>query len=152
MNLKDLLTPESVLLSIEPGPKETMIERLVAALPLEGDDDHRQKVYEAVLERENVMSTGIGRGVAIPHAKTDEVAGLMAAVGISREPVPFDSIDGKPVSVFFLIVSNSRTSSPHIKALSLISRVLNDGARKSALMEATSVEEVMEALDVSDDG
>lgn len=151
MNLKDLLTPESVLLSIEPGSKESMIECLVAALPLEGGDDRRQKVYDAVLERENVMSTGIGRGVAIPHAKTDGVAGLMAAVGISREPVPFDSIDGKPVSVFFLIVSNSRTSSPHIKALSLISRVLNDGARKSALMEATTVEEVMEALDVSDD-
>jgi mannitol/fructose-specific phosphotransferase system IIA component (Ntr-type) len=71
-------------------------------------------------------------------------------VGIAREPVPFDSIDGKPVHLFFLIVSDSRTTSPHIKALSLISRVLNDPARKSVLAEATSVEDVLDALDMSD--
>ena len=119
-------------------------------LPLDGDDALRTEVYQAVLEREGVMSTGIGRGVAIPHAKTDSVKGLMAAVGISLEPLPFDSIDGKPVTLFFLIVSDSRTTSPHIKALSLISRVLNDPARKSVLSEATDVADVLDALDVSD--
>jgi len=150
MNLRELLQPESVILSLEPGSKEEIIDRLVGVLPLNGGEELRQKVYEAVLEREGVMSTGIGRGVAIPHAKTDSVAGLMAAVGIAREPVPFDSIDGKPVRLFFLIVSDSRTTSPHIKALSLISRVLNDPARKSVLSEADSVEDVMDALDVSD--
>ena len=150
MNLRELLQPESVILSLEPGSKEEIIDRLVAVLPLDGGDELRQEVYEAVLERESVMSTGIGRGVAIPHAKTDSVKGLMAAVGISLEPLPFDSIDGKPVTLFFLIVSDSRTTSPHIKALSLISRVLNDPARKSVLSEATDVADVLDALDVSD--
>lgn len=150
MNLRELLQPESVILSLEPGSKEEIIERLVNVLPLDGDTGLRAEVYEAVLEREGVMSTGIGRGVAIPHAKTDSVKGLMAAVGICPTPVPFDSIDGKPVTLFFLIVSDSRTTSPHIKALSLISRVLNDPARKSVLTEATNVEDVMDALDVSD--
>jgi len=150
MNLRELLRPESVLLSLEPGSKEEMIRRLVDVLPLEGGDEIRGEVFEAVLEREKVMSTGIGRGVAIPHAKTDAVTGLMAAVGIATEPVAFDSIDGKPVTLFFLIVSDSRTTSPHIKALSLISRVLNDPMRKSALSEAATVDEVLQALDVSD--
>lgn len=150
MNLRQLLKPESVLLSLEPGSKEEIIERLVGVLPLDGDAGLRKVVYDAVLERESVMSTGIGRGVAIPHAKTDSVKGLMAAVGVSPDPLPFDSIDGKPVTLFFLIVSDSRTTSPHIKALSLISRVLNDPVRKSVLMEATDVEDVLDALDVSD--
>ena len=150
MNLREILQPESVILSLPPGSKEEIIERLVGVLPLDGDDALRTEVYQAVLEREGVMSTGIGRGVAIPHAKTDSVKGLMAAVGISQEPLPFDSIDGKPVTLFFLIVSDSRTTSPHIKALSLISRVLNDPARKSVLSEATDVADVLDALDVSD--
>ena len=148
MKLKDLLTPESVVLPLRGGSKEEIIRRLVDALPVEGGD--REGILRAVLEREKVMSTGIGRGVAIPHAKTDQVSGLMAAIGISEEPLPFEAIDKKPVRIFFLIVSDPGTSSPHLKALSMISRVLNDGNRKEALVEARTVEEVLAALDVSE--
>jgi PTS system fructose-specific IIA component len=152
MNLREILKPESVLLSLSGTSKEEIIGKLVDALPLSPDGATvRQEVLRAVLERERVMSTGIGRGVAIPHAKTSQVEGLMAAVGIAEAPIPFDSIDGKPVKIFFLIVSDPKTTSPHIRALSQISRVLNDRSHKTALEQAGTVEEVLQALEFPED-
>lgn len=147
MDLRQILRPESVLLSLPAGSKEEIIERLVETLPLPADGPGaRREILAAVLERERVMSTGIGRGVAIPHARTDKVPGLMAAVGIAAQPIPFDSIDGKPVRIFFPIVADSRNSNDHILALSHISRVLNDRMRKTALEAARSVDDVFAAL------
>lgn len=150
MKLRELLKPESVILSLPGGSKEEIIRSLVDVLPVDGGEAAKDDVLRAVLEREEVMSTGIGRGVAIPHAKCDRVQGVVAAIGIAAKPVPFEAIDGKPVKVFFLIVSDSRTASPHVKALSLISRVLNDEARKEALESATTVDEIFDALDVAE--
>ncbi len=147
MELKDLIHPGSVSLFLREGSKEDIIRQLVDSLPLAGDAERRRTVLEAVLEREKVMSTGIGRGVALPHAKCDAVSGLMAAVGITKHGVPFDAIDGKPVRIFVLLVSNPRTTTPHIQALAQLSRLLNDKARKDALEKATSVDEVIAALD-----
>jgi mannitol/fructose-specific phosphotransferase system IIA component (Ntr-type) len=149
MKLSDLLKPESVILPLRGASKEELIRHLVEALPVDSTD--RDPILRAVLEREEVMSTGIGRGVAIPHAKSDRVSGLMAAVGIAEEPLPFDAIDKNPVRIFFLIVSGPGTSSPHIKALSMISRVLNDDRRKEALVSAATVDDVLGALDVTDE-
>ncbi len=152
MDLFEFLKPESVIVFLKSETKEDIIRELVEALPLAGEPGDREAVYEAVLEREKVMSTGIGRGVAIPHAKSDRVRGLMASVGIAEKPVSFDAIDGRPVKIFFLIVSDPRTTSPHIRALSLISRILNDHRHKTALERATSPEEVIEALRLPDGG
>lgn len=149
MNLKDILSPESILVPLPGGTKEEIIRRLVRALPLD-NAAAEEKVYRAVLERERVMSTGIGRGVAIPHAKCEGLDGLMAAVGIAEEPVPFDAIDEKPVRIFFLIVSDPRTTSPHIKALSHISRILNDRRHKDALESAKTPEDVLQALELGE--
>ena len=149
MQLREILKPESVIIPLRGKNKEQLIRHLVEALPVEPAD--RKGILKAVLEREAVMSTGIGRGVAIPHAKTDLVSGLTAAVGISEEPLPFDAIDKKPVRIFFLIVSDPGTSSPHIKALSLISRVLNDKNRKEALQAAETAEEVLAALEIAEE-
>ena len=147
MNLREIVSAESVVVFLEPGPKEHLIGQLVAALPLDPEVP-REAILQSVLEREKTMSTGIGRGVAIPHGKAKGVHGILAAVGVTREPVPFDSIDGLPVKVFFLVVSDPRTTNPHVKVLSQISRVLNDERRKAALMGATSAEDVLEALDL----
>ena len=115
------------------------------------DAGGREEILSAVIDREKVMSTGIGRGVAIPHAKTDRVKGLMAAVAIAKEPIPFDAIDGKPCRIFFLVVSDPGTTSPHIRALSHISRILNDKAHKDALEAATTTDDVFAALELAED-
>ena len=148
MELSEILKPESVLVYLAEGTKEEIIRELVDALPLDDGQASHEDVFRAVLERENVMSTGIGRGVAIPHAKCDGVSGIVAAAGIAKEPLPFEAIDGKPVKIFFLIVSDPRTTSPHIRVLSRISRILNDQGHREALEQAGSVEDVLRALEI----
>ena len=151
MELSEILRPESVIVFLEPGSKEEVIRQLVAVLPLGGGTASRDAVLKAVLEREGVMSTGIGRGVAIPHAKCEGLDGIRAAAAIAKEPLPFEAIDGKPVKVFFLIVSDPRTTTPHIRVLSLISRILNDPAHREALERAKSVDDVLRALEISEE-
>jgi mannitol/fructose-specific phosphotransferase system IIA component (Ntr-type) len=148
MDIKDYLRPESVLIGLEKGTKTEIIRRLVDLLPLENGAGDAEGVLRDVLERESVMTTGIGRGVAIPHARTNHVKGLMAAIAVAPKPLPFDAIDGKPVRIFFLLVSAPGAGNPHIQALSHISRLLNDERHKEALGSATSVEEVYAALEM----
>ena len=146
MDFTELLQPEAVILDLVKGSKKDIIRRLVKALPLVTKRSVRDEILKAVMEREEVMSTGIGRGVAIPHAKTDRVDGLMVAVGIAKEPIPFDAIDDKPCRIFFLVVSDPGATSPHVRVLSHISRILNDPAHKEALEQAATAEEVIAAL------
>jgi mannitol/fructose-specific phosphotransferase system IIA component (Ntr-type) len=148
MDLSEILKPESVRVYLKPGSKKEIIRQLVDALQLDVGESAREDVLRAVLEREGVMSTGIGRGVAIPHAKCEKVEGIMASVGIAEEPLPFDAIDGEPVKVFFLIVSNPRTTSPHIRVLSRISHILNDQDHREALEKSESPEDVLAALEM----
>jgi mannitol/fructose-specific phosphotransferase system IIA component (Ntr-type) len=147
MNLRDMISPESVVVFLEEGSKEHLIEQLVDVLPVDPDVP-RGVILGNVLERERTMSTGIGRGVAIPHGKAEGIHGILASVGLTRNPVPFDAIDGLPVKVFFLVVSDPRTTNPHVRVLSQISRILNDEKRKTALMDATSAQDVLAALDL----
>jgi mannitol/fructose-specific phosphotransferase system IIA component (Ntr-type) len=151
MELNEILKPESVIVFLEAGTKEQIIRQLVDVLPLDGGAASKDDVLRAVLERESVMSTGIGRGVAIPHAKCEGLDGILAAAGIAEEPLPFEAIDGKPVKVFFLIVSDPRTTSPHIRVLSRISRILNDKAHREALEQAKTVDDVLRALEVPEE-
>jgi mannitol/fructose-specific phosphotransferase system IIA component (Ntr-type) len=121
----------------------------VDALPLgDGGPTAREEVLKAVFEREKVMSTGIGRGVALPHGKCEAVPGLLAAVGITKNPVPYEAIDGKPCRIFVLLVANPRTTHPHIQALATLSKILNDPARKAALETARSPADVLAALGI----
>jgi len=84
------------------------------------------KEVKALLERENLGSTGIGQGIAIPHGKTDKVNRLVAVLGLSKKGINFDALDGEPVYIFFLLVAPKDTAGPHLKALAQISRLLRD--------------------------
>ena len=106
----------------------------------------REKVLQAVLEREKIMSTGIGDGIAIPHGKSDAVNGLAAALGIHKRGVDFESLDGEPAYVFFLLVSPADVSGPHIKALARISRLLKNDDFKRKLIDASTAEEILEII------
>lgn len=144
MKLTDLLRPEQIRVPLQSTDKQGIIEELVAMLPVNGDS--RGRILDAVMERERVMSTGIGRAVAIPHGKTEAIQGILGAFGRTVDPVPFDAIDGEPVRLCFLIVSEPRTTGPHIRALAQISRVLNNGRCKDALLKAESVRDVLEVF------
>ncbi|MGA2070184.1 MAG: PTS sugar transporter subunit IIA [Sedimentisphaerales bacterium] len=99
---------------------------------------------QAVLSREQVRSTGIGSGIAIPHGKCNAVRELVIALGIAAQPVEFDSVDGKPVNIIILLLSPVDQTGPHIQALARISRLMLDESFRNKLQKAASANQVCE--------
>ncbi|MCY3761038.1 MAG: PTS sugar transporter subunit IIA [Gemmatimonadetes bacterium] len=146
MTLLEILSSKTTIVGLEGNSKEEIIEELVDCLDATNAISDRDKVLQAVVEREKIMSTGIGDGIAIPHGKSDAVQRLVAALGTHRHGVDFEALDGEPAFVFFLLVSPANVSGPHIKALARISRLLKNDEFKKSLIEASAPEEVLEAI------
>lgn len=135
MLLTDLLTPDRVVVPLAARDKAGVIAELTRHLV-----DHAGGAYSEVLgaveERESVLSTGIGFGVAIPHARSSAVKELSLVCGVSPTPVPYDSIDGEPVRLFFLIVGPEATAGQHVKILSRIARLVRREHLRQRLCES----------------
>jgi len=146
MTLLDILSPKSAVVGLQGETKEEIIRELVDSLEIDQVITDRDKVLQAVLEREKIMSTGIGDGIAIPHGKSDAVSALAAALGIHKQGVGFEALDGEPAYVFFLLVSPANVSGPHIKALARISRLLKNDTFKKKLIAAATPAEIMKII------
>ena len=146
MNLTQILEPTCVKVPLDGKDKESAITELVDLLAGNGALLDRDVVLEAVFVREETRSTGIGSAIAIPHGKCNGVKELVMSVGIASEPIDFNSIDAKPVSIIILLVSPVDRTGPHIQALARISRLMLDEEFKSKLENATSAEEVYELI------
>jgi len=138
MILTQILQPTCVKVPLEGRDKNSVITELVDLLDKNNLIQDRQMVLEAVFTRERTRSTGIGSGIAIPHGKCNAVRELIMALGIAKEPVDFDSVDRKPVSIVILLVSPADQTGPHIQALARISRLMLDEEFKKALEHAPS--------------
>ena len=138
MNIMGFLDDRAVSVDLKAQNKEGVIRELVELLIGSGAirDKDVQKLVQILLKRESLGSTGIGQGVAIPHGKSDCVAKLVAAFGVSRAGVNFDSLDGEPVHLFFLLVAPEDSAGPHLKALARISRLLKDKHFRDSLKAA----------------
>ena len=150
MKLMEILSPKSTIVDLKGETKEAIIEELVDALEVGRVITDKGKVLKAVLEREKVMSTGIGDGIAIPHGKSDAVIRLAAALGTQRRGVEFEALDGEAAYVFFLLVSPANISGPHIKALARISRLLKNDDFKKKLIASSTAEEVISAIEMEE--
>jgi fructose-specific phosphotransferase system IIA component len=144
--LTELLSIERIRIPLRAQTKDELLEELVNVCADHNDIEDRQDVLRAVREREAVLSTGIGHGVAIPHGKSAAVSELRMAAGRSVEPVDFDALDGEPVSLFFLLVGPESAAGPHIKALSRISRLVRQDEVRQRLNAARTAEEFLQAL------
>lgn len=141
MLLSELLPPERIRVPLEGTSKDDLLRELVEILHRTGEVRDASDVLRAVREREAVLSTGIGNGVAIPHGKSGEVPSLMMAAGVTREPVEFDALDGRPVELFFLLVGPESAAGEHVKALSRISRLVRSDTFRGRLVSTSSAEE-----------
>ena len=150
MTLLDILSADSTLVDLKGETKEDIIAELVDTLAVGDAISDRDKVLQAVLEREKIMSTGIGDGIAIPHGKSDAVEKLVAALGTQRRGVDFEALDGEPAYVFFLLVSPANVSGPHIKALARISRLLKNDEFKKKLIAAETAAEIIEIIETEE--
>ena len=143
MTLLDLISEKSILIGLRGTTKREIIEELVGAIEAGSQIADRGRVLESVLQREGIMSTGIGHGIAIPHGKSDAVKKLSGVLGVKREGVDFESLDGQSAHIFFLLVSPVDVSGPHIKALARISRLLKGEEFRKSLIQARTPQEVL---------
>ena len=128
MKIVEFLDEGAVNCELKATTKEDVIRELVGLLVQTGSIKDRDvaRIVRILLDREALGSTGIGQGVAIPHGKTDCVTRLVGAVGVSRHGLNFDSLDGEPARIFFLLVAPEDSAGPHLKALARISRLLKE--------------------------
>ena len=145
MLLTDLLSPERVAVPLSARDKPGIIREL-AALLVDRVGGDLEDVVTAVRERESVLSTGIGHGVAIPHGRSPTVPELAIVCGSTPEPIPFDAIDGEPVQIFFLLVGPERCAGQHVKALGRIARLVRGDALRGRLLSARTPDEFYGAL------
>jgi len=152
MILTQILQPNCVKVPVESKDKEAVITELVDLLDANGLLLDRDVALDAVLTRERTRSTGTGAGIAIPHGKCNAVKELVMAIGIAHEPIEFESVDGKPVTILILLVSPANQTGPHIQALASISRLMLNAEFKQKLEQAASTDEVYELLSNTENG
>jgi PTS system nitrogen regulatory IIA component len=151
MKLTDILTSDQVVADLQGRGKRAVMEELCRPLVASHPQLDIGKLMEVLVEREKLGSTGIGDGIAIPHGKMVGLSTLLLSFGRSRAGVDFDSLDGKPAHLFFLVVAPDNSAGTHLKALARISRLLKSNAVRQQLMEASDAHEIYEIIEAQDE-
>lgn len=146
MRLSELLNEKSISLSLAARDKESCIKELVQLLETAHDVNTKGEILSKVLQRESMMSTGIGNGVAIPHGKTRLLDHLVAACAVAPGGIDFDTMDGEPATLFILLVSPESLRGPHVKALANVSRLLKEESVRTALRQCASPGQFLDVL------
>lgn len=146
MKLGDILNESLIKFRLEKTNKTDIIVELINLLEPTGALLNKDNVIQAVLDREKIMSTGIGNSVAIPHGKTKDAKAIVVSMGITTEDIDFESLDGKPVRIVFMLVGPEKPPSDHIKMLSRISRLCNPPIFRKKLLEATSSAAILQLI------
>jgi len=142
MKILDVLDKRLILPEIPPRTKEGVLREMVHTLSQVEKQVNEDRLMETLLERESLGSTAIGEGVAIPHGKSKEIDKILASFGRSLPGVDFQSLDGKPTHLFFLLIAPEDSAGMHLKILAQISRLMKDPAFRKRLMKARSAEEI----------
>ncbi|MCD6408667.1 PTS sugar transporter subunit IIA, partial [bacterium] len=135
-----------VIVNLKSRDKKGAIAELLSLLEKNKYIKESKKILETVMEREKLGSTGIGQGIAVPHAKTEQIDNLVGALGISQNGVDFDSLDGEPVYIIFLLLAPTKSIGLHLKALAKIARLLKDRVFRNALRECKTPEEAIKII------
>jgi PTS system nitrogen regulatory IIA component len=146
----DILVKDGVILDLASDTKEAVLEEMARALAGAESSLNVDRLNEVLLEREALQSTGIGEGVAIPHGKIAGLEHLVASFARSVKGVDFESIDGQPTHLFFLLVVPEHSGGQHLKALARISRFFRDAEFRQKLIGASSLDDVFRAIDEED--
>ena len=150
MLLTELLAPDRVKVPLRSRTKDEVLLELVDLVATDRDPAVRDAILASVRERESLLSTGIGSGVAIPHGKTTDLDQLVMAAGVVAQPIEFDALDGRPVQLLFLLVGPESSSGAHVKALSRISRLLRREQLRDDLRQAATREDFLRIVHESE--
>lgn len=146
MNLKTVLTTETVNLHLKGTSKEEIIDELLDILVQAGKVKDKAAARACVLDREHKMSTGMKHGIAIPHGKTDSVDDLVACMGISDNPVDFDSLDQEPCRIFIMTLSPVDKTGPHLQFLAEVSLLFKSAEKRQEILKSKDKSEVIRIL------
>lgn len=144
MKISDFLSTKVILPELKSTDKYEAIDELIDLFSSDSRVGDIEDVRKNVFEREKIMSTGVGKGFAVPHGKSDSIKEIIAAFGKSSEGIDFEALDGKPVHLVFLLVGKNDLVSQHIKLLSRISRMMNIDDFRKRLLSASTAEEIYE--------
>jgi len=140
MKITELLSPAAITVNMQATDKNSALVELTNAIVNASDELDREEVLKVLHERERLGSTGIGDGVAIPHGKLKNIDNLLLSFGCSKAGVDFDSMDGKPAHLFFLLLAPEESVGVHLKTLARISKLLKNPGVRSSLLAATDVD------------
>ena len=152
MKFADFMSRKAIRAALNADEKEDLIREMTGALQEAGElaEEEHGSIVKAILKREELGSTGIGRGVAVPHTKHPSVDKLIGTVGVSPEGVDFNSLDGEKVHLFFLLISPPDRPGDHLRALENISRQLRDDTFCKFLKQSKTIEDIQQLLDEAD--
>ena len=144
MKITDILNEQVVRVNLPGTSKAEIIDAMITLAAAQEKVLDKQKMRDAILEREKIMSTGVGSGFAIPHGKTDAVSDIIGAFAVTAQPIDYQSLDEQPVRIVFLLVGRDNMVGPHIKLLSRISRLMNKEEFRNRLIGAKTSQEILE--------
>jgi PTS system nitrogen regulatory IIA component len=150
MRLIDILDESSIVEDLQASNKKEALTHLVEAMATSSQELNEQEILDVLLEREELGSTGIGDGIAIPHGKSKGLANIISGFGLSKEGIDFDSLDGKPAHLFFLLVAPEDSVGTHLKMLARISRMLKNVDFRKKLLAANSQHEIYQIISEED--
>ena len=146
MNLKSVLTADTISLHLKGSTKEEIINELLDILIKAGKIQNKEAAYEAVMDREQRMSTGMKHGIAIPHGKSSAINDLVACIGIADKPIDFDSLDHEPSRIFILTLSPVEKTGPHLQFLAEISLLFKSSEKRQEFLNAQTPDAIIKAL------
>lgn len=152
MKIDEFLCADAITPDLKSETKAEVIEELVSLLidAKAVDVKNKSKIIDILMAREGLGSTAIGQGIAIPHGKIDAAEKLVAALGISKKGVDFDSLDGEPAHIFFLLLAPTDSAGPHLKALARVSRLLKDKYFRDSLKAVNDKKEILDLVSHED--
>lgn len=143
MNIKEIITEKTIKINLEANDKTDLLKKMINLISNSNLLKDKNDAEKEIFTRESIMSTGVGKGIALPHAKTNSVDGSVGAVAVLKKPVHFDSFDGKPVDVVFMLLGRESDVTNHLRLLSKISRVMNNDAIKQEILNSKSELELL---------
>lgn len=146
MKITSILTEDLIKVKIPGESKDDVINAIIDLAEKSQKIKDIDKVRQAIFEREKIMSTGVGKGFAIPHGKTDAVSDIVAAFGVTENPIDYQSLDHEPVRLLFLLIGKDSLVGAHIKLLSRISRLMNKEELRTRLLNAETSAEILSIL------
>lgn len=152
MDICNVLSQDRIVIGVKSRDKIDILQEMLDVAATSGNIGNKEKVFESILEREQLQTTGVGFGLAIAHAKSPEVEGVVLSLGISQDGVNYDALDGKPVYMIFLLVASTEKNTEYLSVLARIARFFKEEEFREAVRHAKSPASVMSLIKQREEG